>query len=112
MEIGQYGQYKGEWHIALEIRGNKVLIINEGGSRKQILQSNFNVRTGNLARKVYFDGVWYLVTKTNRIVSLLSNKFMNWHTTHPIRNRIINTRGIQMARSVLANHQYKLPIGL
>lgn len=110
MNIGQYGQFNGVWNIVLEVRGDKLLIINQCGTKKQIASKNFIPRVGSCARTVYFNGTSYLVTKSQQIISLTSGKFMRWHQEHGVRKAILNLRGIEQAKEVMRNTQFALPI--
>lgn len=110
MNVGQYGQFNGVWYIVVEVRGDKLLLINEAGTKKQVASKNFVPRVGNVARTVYFNGTSYLVTKNQQIISLASGKFMRWHQEHGVRKAILNLRGVEQAKEVLRNTQIKLPL--
>ena len=110
MQLGQYGKYQGNWYIVVELRGHLILIMNGDGKKVQIKESNFEPREGNVAKRVRYEGTEYLITKDKRIISLTSNKFMQWHETHPIRNAILNLKGIERCKQLLKYSQSELPL--
>lgn len=110
MKLGQYGKYQGRWYIVVALRGHLILIMGEGGNKLQIKASNFEPREGNVAKQVRYEGMDYLITKDKKIISLQTNKFMQWHETHPIRNAILNLSGIDRCKQVLRYSQAELPL--
>jgi hypothetical protein len=109
MQIGQYGTFNNVFHILLELRGNKALIINSGGIKKQVLLSNFEPRLGNVCRLVYLNGHGYLITKSKLIISRTTSKFMKWGANHPVRLRLLGITGIESCKEVMKG-QIKLGV--
>ena len=110
MQVGQYGKFNGVWNVVVDVRGDMLLIIDDKGVKKQIAEKNFVPREGNICRQVRYEGVDYLITKSNRIISLVSKKYMKWHDTHPIRKAILELRGIDLCKQVLKYSQGELPL--
>ena len=111
IEVGQYGQYKGKWYIVVDVREDRLLILGESNQdKKQISPKNFVVREGNKAKQIWYQGTAYLITKTKRIISLLSFKYMNWHENSAVRKSILAMTPIESCKNILMNSQSKLPL--
>lgn len=110
MQTGQYGKFEGEWYILLEDRGNLALVIGVGSDKKQIKKSNFVVASDkpNVCDRVTYEGTDYLITKSKRIISLDTNKYMKWDDKHPIRKAILGLKGLDRAKQVLKYRQGEL----
>lgn len=108
MQIGQYGKFNSVWNIVVDVRDDKLLIIDGDGVKKQIASKNFEPREGNVATAVVYEGTTYLVTKSKKIISLVSNKYMKWDDKHPIRQGILSVRGIERLKQVLKHEQQDL----
>jgi hypothetical protein len=110
MKIGQYGKFNNEWYIVVDVRGDKLLIINGDGVKKQIASKNFDPKEGSVAPTTRYEGTDYIITKTNKIISLTTNKYMKWDDNHPIRKGILAVKGIERVKQMLKYDQMELAL--
>ena len=93
IEIGQYVKYQGETFIVTQINDNGTIQIynptKEGAqSKKSVASRNLEV-LDTVAKSVTYKGVDYLVTPKNGIISLTSNKLMQWAENNGDRRAIL-----------------------
>jgi|TARA_R110000851_G_C12980920_1_gene556334 hypothetical protein len=110
MLLGQYGTFNNVWSIVVEVRADKILIIDGDGIKKQIALNNFKPREGNVALRVWYEGAEYLITKSKKIISLTTKKYMKWDDKHPIRRGILAVKGIDCLKQLMKFKQTELPL--
>ena len=92
LQVGQYIYYKGYFYIVVELRDEKVLILNPSQRTIQVNASNCRP-TDAYARKVTYKGKPYLVTEKGLIISLTTNKVMKWPLTNGDRIGVLDKAG-------------------
>jgi hypothetical protein len=96
IEPGRYVKYKGETYIVTKINKNGTIQIynpeKEGtGSKKSVSKNNLTP-TDALADIVEYKGKKYIVTPKDTIISLTTNKKMNWGENNKERKAILKLR--------------------
>jgi hypothetical protein len=96
IEPGRYVKYKGETYIVTKINENGTIQIynpeKEGtGSKKSVSKNNLTP-TDALADIVEYKDKKYIVTPKNTIISLTTNKKMNWGENNEDRKAILKLR--------------------
>ena len=83
LEVGSYVKYKGTYYIAAEVTASMVKILDVKSSNKlAVLISNVQVAPW-VCHKILSGNDKYLVTLKDRIiVSLVSNRVMQWDLGH------------------------------
>ena len=88
--LGKYVEYKSKPYLVVDVRDNKVLLLNpEINSKIQVLISNIKLLNYKPANLVNYRGNDYLVTAKELIISLVSHKVMKWDASNGGRIAIL-----------------------
>ena len=82
--LGQYVTYKQNTYLVVDVRNEKLLIMNKD-NKVQVNASSVEVTNLRPAKEI--DG--YLVTGKGMIISLTSHKEMKWDENHGIRKALL-----------------------
>jgi hypothetical protein len=84
IKLGQYVTYKQNIYLVVDIRYEKLLIMNKD-NKVQVNRTSIEVTNLRPAKEI--DG--YLVTGKGMIISLTSHKEMKWDNNHGIRKALL-----------------------
>ena len=84
IKLGQYVSYKQNTYLVVDVRNEKLLIMNKD-NKVQVNASSVEVANLHPAKEI--DG--YLVTGKGMIISLVSHKEMKWDDNHGIRKTLL-----------------------
>mgnify|MGYP005827297513 CR=1 FL=1 len=89
--LGAIVTFKGNYYVALGYDGNLVTIIAPHNSQRKlnVKRSNVTVVNATPLRKVTYNGSDYLVSRKGTIISLTTNRVMNWADGNGNRRSIL-----------------------
>ena len=93
--LGAIVTFKGDYYVALGLRGKgpkasvKILAPHCGQAKLNVNRENVTVVNATPLRKVTYNGSDYLVSRKGTIISLTTNRVMNWADGNGNRRAIL-----------------------
>ena len=91
VQIGQHVNYKGNLYIACLIKDNMVQLVSPTLAKVRVGMDKLLPTNLRPCRQTAIRGTKYLVTPQNVIISLKTQKIMQWSTDHGIRKEVLQS---------------------